>query len=81
MHINSSKEKVYNALTKADELSKWYTTIVNGEFKLNEITAYLKNLGANHSGKKIKARLCDFRPSFLGGYKGTPEVMISIWEN
>ena len=34
-----------------------------------------------HSGKKIKARLCDFRPPFLGGYKGTPEVMISIWEN
>ena len=34
-----------------------------------------------YSGKKIKARLCDFRPSFLGGYKGTPEVMISIWEN
>ena len=33
------------------------------------------------SGKKIKARLCDFRPSFLGGCKGTPEVMISIWEN
>ncbi len=34
-----------------------------------------------YSGKKIKARLCDFRPSFLGGYKGNPEVMISIWEN
>ena len=34
-----------------------------------------------YSGKKIKARLCDVRPSFLGGYKGTPEVMISIWEN
>ena len=33
------------------------------------------------SGKKLKARLCDFRPSFLGGYKGSPEVMISIWEN
>ena len=33
-----------------------------------------------YSGKKIKARLCDFRPSFLGGYKGSPEVMISIWE-
>ena len=32
-------------------------------------------------GKKLKARLCDFRPSFLGGYKGSPEVMISIWEN
>ena len=26
------------------------------EFKLNEITAYLKNLGANHSGKKIKGK-------------------------
>ncbi len=37
--------------------------------------------GKIYSGKKIKARLCDFRPSFLGGYKGTPEVMISIWEN
>ena len=34
-----------------------------------------------YSGKKIKARLCDFRPSFLGGYKGSQEVMISIWEN
>ena len=34
-----------------------------------------------YSGKKIKARLCDFRPSFLGGYKRNPEVMISIWEN
>ena len=32
-------------------------------------------------GKKLKARLCDFRPSFLSGYKGNPEVMISIWEN
>ena len=34
-----------------------------------------------YSGKKIKARLCDFRPSFLGGHKRNPEVMISIWEN
>ena len=34
-----------------------------------------------YSGKKIKARLCDFRPSFLSGYKGNPEVMISIWEH
>ena len=34
-----------------------------------------------YSGKKIKARLCDFRPSFLSGYKGSQEVMISIWEN
>ena len=34
-----------------------------------------------NSGKKLKARLCDFRPSFLGGYKGGPEVMISTWEN
>ena len=34
-----------------------------------------------YSGKKIKARLCDVRPSFLRGYNGTPEVMISIWEN
>ncbi len=34
-----------------------------------------------NSGKKVKARLCDFRPSFLGGHKGIAEVIISIWEN
>ena len=33
------------------------------------------------AGKKLKARLCDFRPPFLSGYQGRPEVMISIWEN
>jgi hypothetical protein len=27
------------------------------EFKLHEITAYLKNLGATHTGKKIKGNL------------------------
>ncbi len=34
-----------------------------------------------YSGKKIKARLCDFRPPFVGGFIKNPEVMISIWEN
>ena len=34
-----------------------------------------------YSGKKLNARLCDFRPSFLGGFTRDPEVMISIWEN
>ena len=34
-----------------------------------------------YSGKKLKARLCDFKPSFLSGYRSNPEVMISIWEN
>jgi len=37
MHINSPKEKVFKALTNSNELSKWYTTVVKGEFKLNEI--------------------------------------------
>mgnify|MGYP006097089211 FL=1 len=37
MHINASKEEVFNALAESDKLSKWYTTIVKGEFKLNEI--------------------------------------------
>ena len=34
-----------------------------------------------HSGKKIKVRLCDFRPSFIDGFNKNPEVMVSIWEN
>jgi uncharacterized protein YndB with AHSA1/START domain len=40
MHINSAKEKVFKALTESNELSKWYTTIVKGEFKLNEIITF-----------------------------------------
>ena len=37
LHINSPKEKVFKALTESSELTKWYTTIVNGKFKLDEI--------------------------------------------
>lgn len=37
LHINSPKEKVFKALTEQSELTKWYTTIVNGKFKLDEI--------------------------------------------
>ena len=53
------------------------------EVKLGELSENSSREVARkiYSGKKIKARLCDFRPSFLGGYMGTPEVMISIWEN
>ena len=40
MHINAAKEKVFKALTESNELSKWYTTIVKGEFKLNEIITF-----------------------------------------
>lgn len=39
MHINSPKEEVFQALTEADKLSKWYTTSVSGEFNLDEIIA------------------------------------------
>jgi len=35
MHINSPKEKVFKALTNSNELSKWFTTVVKEEFKLN----------------------------------------------
>ena len=40
LHINSPKEKVFKALTESDKLSKWYTTIDKGEFKLNEIVIF-----------------------------------------
>ena len=40
MHINSPKEKVFKSLTNSNELSKWYTTVVKGEFKLNEIITF-----------------------------------------
>ena len=40
MHINSPKNEVFKAITEADKLSKWYTTIVKGEFKLDEIITF-----------------------------------------
>ena len=53
------------------------------EIKLGELceTSSKEVTRKIYSGKKVKARLCDFRPSFLGGYKGQTEVMISLWEN
>ena len=40
LHINSPKEEVFKALTQSNELSKWYTTIVKGVFKLDEIITF-----------------------------------------
>ncbi|MDA8762717.1 SRPBCC domain-containing protein [Flavobacteriaceae bacterium] len=40
LHINSPKEEVFKALTISNELSKWYTTIVKGVFKLDEIITF-----------------------------------------
>ena len=40
MHINSPKEMVFKALTETNELSKWYTTIVKGDFKSGEIITF-----------------------------------------
>ena len=66
------------------------TSVDSSIFKLGTHEIKLGELSENssrevtkkiYSGKKIKARLCDFRPPFAGGYKRNPEVMISIWEN
>lgn len=40
MHINSPKSEVFKAITETDKLSKWYTTIVQGVFKLDEIITF-----------------------------------------
>lgn len=40
LHIKSNKEKVFSALSKPDKISKWYTTIVKGEFKLDQIVIF-----------------------------------------
>tara|TARA_B100001559_G_C16274637_1_gene517705 strand:- start:116 stop:550 length:435 start_codon:yes stop_codon:yes gene_type:complete len=40
LHIKSKKEEVFSALSKPDKISKWYTTIVKGEFKLDQIVIF-----------------------------------------
>ena len=78
--VNLSIESDCKVIVTSAEnnIFKMRTTVKLGE--LSEISSR-EVTEKIYSGKKIKARLCDFRPSFIGGYKGTPEVMISIWEN
>ena len=39
-HIATPINKVFEALSQPEPLSKWYTTIVNGNFKLGEIVTF-----------------------------------------
>ena len=39
-HISTPINKVFEALSQPESLSKWYTTIVNGNFKLGEIVTF-----------------------------------------
>ena len=39
-HISTPINKVFEALSQPEPLSKWYTTIVNGNFKLGEIVTF-----------------------------------------
>ena len=79
--VNLSIESDTKVIVTSEETSIF--NIGTHEIKLGELSENSSREVTQkiYSGKKIKARLCDFRPSFLGGYKGTPEVMISIWEN
>ena len=78
--VNLSVETDCRVIVTSEE-----TSIFMGsrEIKLGELCEDSSKKIAKRisEGKKLKARLCDFRPSFLSGYKGNPEVMISIWEN
>ena len=74
--VSESKVIVTSADTRIFKMGA--NEVKLGELSENSSREVTKKL---YSGKKIKARLCDFRPSFLGGFKGTPKVMISIWEN
>tara|TARA_S200000501_G_scaffold361311_1_gene389398 strand:- start:529 stop:963 length:435 start_codon:yes stop_codon:yes gene_type:complete len=40
LHINSPKEKVFKALSDEKSMSKWYTTVVNGEFKMGAVITF-----------------------------------------
>ena len=40
LHIKSKKEEVFNAISQSDKISKWYTSIVKGQFKLDEIVIF-----------------------------------------
>ena len=79
--VNLSIESESKVIVTSEETSIF--KMGSREIKLGELCEdNSKKIALKISeGKKLKARLCDFRPSFLSGYKGNPEVMISIWEN
>ena len=37
MHINSSVEDVFSALSNVEKMKKWYTTNIEGIFAKNEV--------------------------------------------
>ena len=37
MHINAPKEKVFKALSEAEGIAQWYTTVVRGEFEIDKV--------------------------------------------
>ena len=79
--VNFSIESDSRVIVTSEETSIF--KMGSREIKLGELCEDSSKKIAQRisEGKKLKARLCDFRPSFLRGYKGNPEVMISIWEN
>ena len=40
MHINAPKEKVFKALSEAEGLAQWYTTVVRGEFAIDKVVTF-----------------------------------------
>ena len=40
MHINAPKEQVFKALSEAEGLSQWYTTLVSGNFEKDEVVTF-----------------------------------------
>ena len=79
--VNLSIESECRVVVTSEDngfLSIWKREVILGELCESSSKEVAQKIS---SGKKLKARLCDFRPSFLGGHNGNPEVMISIWEN
>ena len=40
MHINAPKEQVFKALSEAEGLSQWYTTLVSGDFAMDQVVTF-----------------------------------------
>ena len=40
MHINAPKEQVFKALSEAEGLAQWYTTLVSGEFEMDKVVSF-----------------------------------------
>ncbi len=78
-HYNQSIDKVWNAITKAEEISKWF---ISADFKLEKGYQYTLTATEAHGGTQIKGEVLEVDPytlKYTWDVEGTGMHTIVSW--